>query len=110
VRRVLHLALFCLAVATLTFGQSQTASTTVPLSASAAIEQMRPSIVQVMATASEGRSGGSGFVVANNYVITNCHVVGLCRHNPILTNPSVRVGFRIPNFTTAGIEMKERTT
>lgn len=108
-QQVAYLSLFGLVAAALTFGQSHTSTKPAHLSASAVIEQLRPSIVQVNATASEGWSMGSGFVVAGKYVVTNCHVVGLCRMKPLplLTNPSVMVAFRIPNFATSLVHMKQ---
>lgn len=101
--RLPFLPLLALVIVTLTFGQSKPAQQ----SASAIIEQMRPSVVQVWAQAAEGPSGGSGFVVATNYVITNCHVVGICRTDPILTNPRVMVRFRVTNFSSGSVQMKE---
>ena len=96
-RRILCISLLWLVAVTLTFGQNQTPTKPAQLSASAAIELIRPAVAQVMAQDGERWSAGSGFVVADNYVITNCHVVGLCRVNPLFTNPSVTVGFPIPN-------------
>ena len=61
----------------------------------AAIENIRNAIVQVNAESTEGRYAGTGFIVYEKYVVTNCHVVGLCRQNPLLTNPEVRVSFRV---------------
>jgi S1-C subfamily serine protease len=107
VRHVSYVVLFGLVVATLAFGQSQPSATPTAPSASAVIEHMRNTVVQVRSQAAEGAYGGSGFVVAEDYVITNCHVVGLCRANPILTNPTVTVGFRIPNLSTSQMSLKE---
>jgi S1-C subfamily serine protease len=101
------LLMFGLLLGTSSFSQSK--SRTKPASPSAidVIEQIRASVVQVRATAVEGWSAGSGFVVAGKYVITNCHVVGICRQDRLLTNPSVIVAFRIPNFSTSHVSMKE---
>jgi S1-C subfamily serine protease len=96
-KHVPPVALFCFVAASVTFGQQQGATEPARLSASAVIELNRPSIVKIEATAAEGGYGGSGFVVAHNYIITNCHVVGLCRQTRLLTNPTVFVGCEIPN-------------
>ncbi|MGB0002451.1 MAG: serine protease [Candidatus Acidiferrales bacterium] len=90
------------------FGQSKPAAParSVP-NLKAAIENIRNAIVQVSAESSEGRYSGTGFIVYENYVVTNCHVVGLCRQNPLLTNPKVRVAFRIPDLNSGGIHISE---
>jgi integrase len=45
--------------------------------------------------------------VYKKYVVTNCHVVGLCRQNPLLINPKVSVAFRIPDLNTGGMHISE---
>jgi S1-C subfamily serine protease len=90
------------------FGQSKTAAPARSVTnLKAAIENIRNAIVQVSAESSEGRYSGTGFIVYEKYVVTNCHVVGLCRQNPLLTNPTVRVAFRIPDLNTGGMHINE---
>jgi S1-C subfamily serine protease len=74
---------------------------------SKAIEKIRPSIVQVLVQSPEGTSQGTGFVVDSNHIITNCHVVGLCRVPTLFTNPQIVVAFRIPNFKNSRIQISE---
>jgi S1-C subfamily serine protease len=104
--RILCVALFWLVIVTPTFGQNQTPTKPVPSTASAAIELIRPSVVRVLAQGPEGWSAGSGFVVSYQYIITNCHVVGLCRGTR-LTNPKVMIGCQIPNTPGSHFHFKE---
>jgi len=73
----------------------------------AAIESIRNAIVQVHAQSDEGSYAGTGFIVYDKYVVTNCHVVGLCRQNPLLTNPKVHADFRIPNSDTGPLRITD---
>jgi len=74
---------------------------------SAAIKNISNAVVQVRAQAGKLGYAGTGFIVDRNYVITNCHVVGLCRENPLLTDPKVTVYFRIPGIHVQGFSMTE---
>jgi S1-C subfamily serine protease len=101
--------LLMFSVATSSFGQASAAAKPPNNSPSASIEGMRNSIVQVSAKGPEidGYLLGSGFLVAPQYVVTNCHVVGLCRSSPLLTNPTVMVAFRIPSFSIPHTTIQE---
>ncbi|HEU4675968.1 MAG TPA: trypsin-like peptidase domain-containing protein [Motilibacteraceae bacterium] len=79
-------------VGTLSGASISTGAAPTAMDAKAVAAAVLPSVVQVQAQVSQGRSTGSGFVIdRQGHVLTNAHVVGDARQVTVVTNDGTRL-------------------